>query len=180
MLLVEGPAVARDTARAMRLWRWRDSAWVLVDSSGPRRTGFSEVAWDESRNVLVVPVLFGGPDAGVWEWNGSRWTHNAAAGPSNRQTYGLTYAPHLRRVVLAGGQGSFRGPYFDDMWTWDGSRWTEVPRGSGPTPPGRGGGRLMSDASRNRLLYFGGYNEAPLADLWELTASGWNQLIPRR
>src|SRR5688572_30652473 len=41
MLLAEGPAVADETARRLRLWEWKDDAWVLIDSLGPRRIGFS-------------------------------------------------------------------------------------------------------------------------------------------
>ena len=110
MLLVEGPAIGGDTLRPLRLWGWERDRWVPVDSSGPRRLGFSAAAYDERRSVLVVPVLFGGPDAGVWEWDGRGWTRRVAAGPSPRQTYALTYDPVRASVVLAGGQGSARGP----------------------------------------------------------------------
>ena len=175
MLLVDGPAIAGDSARALRLWRLAGRAWELVESLGPRRTGFSAVAYDESRGVLVVPVLFDGPDAGVWEWDGTRWKHIASAGPSRRQTYALAYDSRLRRVVLIGGQASTQGPYLADAWTWDGAGWTLL---AAPTngPPGRGGATLLDDAAGARLLYFGGYNEGLLADLWALEPGGWKRL----
>ena len=176
MLLAEGPAVADEAARPLRLWAWRDDAWVPLDSAGPRRAGFSAAAFDEARGVLVVPVLFGGSDAGVWEWDGRRWSHVRATGPSTRQTYGLAYDAHRRRIVLVGGQGGRAGPYLDDEWTWDGKQWSQETRARGTAPAGRGGATLLRDATRERLLYFGGYNDSLLADFWALDASGWRRL----
>jgi hypothetical protein len=173
VLLVEGPALPGDTLlRRLRLWKWSNSEWRLIDSAGPRRVGFSSVAYDDSRGVLVVPVLFGGPDEGVWEWDGRAWTHLAVRGPSHRQTYALAYDSRQRRVVLTGGQGGNRGPYLDDMWSWDGRAWTEWPRGA-TVPPARGGGHLIFDRSRNRFLYFGGYSEHLLDDFWIFSAGTW-------
>ena len=126
--------------------------------------------------MLVVPVVFGGPDAGVWEWNGHDWRHVRAAGPSTRQTYGLAYDARRRRVVLVGGQAGRAGPYYDDEWTWDGARWSQAARPRGAVPPGRGGATLLGDSARGRLLYFGGYSDSLLADLWALDAGGWRQL----
>lgn len=173
VLLIEGPALAGDTVlRPLRLWKWLDNRWSLIDSAGPRRVGFSAVAYDDSRRVLVVPVLYGGPDAGVWEWNGVTWKHLITGGPSHRQTYALVYDARQCRVVLAGGQGGNRGPYLDDFWSWDGREWTEWPHG--PTsPPGRGGGHFFFDGKRNRFLYFGGYDEHLLADWWIFSDGTW-------
>ena len=176
MLLAEGPAIANETPRRLRLWEWKQDAWVLADTVGPQRVGFSAAAFDDARGVLVVPVLFSGPDAGVWEWDGQEWRHLRVAGPSTRQTYGLAYDARRRLVVLVGGQGGRAGPYFDDEWTWDGARWSQTTRPRGTVPAGRGGATLLGDSARGRLLYFGGYSDSLLADLWELDASGWRQL----
>jgi hypothetical protein len=174
MLLVTGTSVGADTVlRTTRIWRWTERGWALVDSTGPRRRGFSNAAFDDARGVLVVPVLYGGPDAGTWEWDGSRWRHSTARYPTTRQTYALAYDPQTQRTLLMGGQGSSRGPYLDDAWAWDGSRWTELPRESGVQPAGRGGANLVRDTANDRFIYFGGYNEQPLTDLWVGDARGW-------
>lgn len=167
MLLVDGTTIGRDTVtRPMRIWRWTRDAWQLVDSAGPRRVGFSNVAFDEARGVLVAPVLFGGPDAGVWEWDGRRWRHAPATGPATLQTYALIYDASIRRTILLGGQGSFRGPYLSDTWSWDGVRWAEV-RENGIRPSGRGGATLLRDPRTGRLMYLNGYDErGPLPELW--------------
>lgn len=177
MLLLEGPAVATQEAQPLRMWRWTGNDWSLVDASGPKRTGFSAAVYDERRQVLVVPVLFGGSDAGVWEWNGSTWRHNAApGGPATRQTYSLVYDTARGRIVLAGGQGSSRGPYFDDVWSWDGKTWAPIETSPSRHPAGRAGAWLLNDPDHRRLLYLGGYNDAVLQDLWSLDASGWRVL----
>ena len=176
MLLAEGPAVADETARPLRLWEWKSDAWTLLDSVGPRRIGFSAAAFDEARGMLVVPVLFGGPDAGVWEWNGRKWSHVRVQGPSTRQTYGLAYDARRRRVVLVGGQGGRAGPYLDDEWTWNGAQWSLTPRTRRTKPAGRGGATLLRNATGDGLLYFGGYNDSLHADFWALDARGWRRL----
>lgn len=58
MLLVDGTTIGGDTVtRPMRVWRWTRDAWQLVDSAGPRRVGFSNVAFDDARGVLVASDL---------------------------------------------------------------------------------------------------------------------------
>ena len=175
MLLVDGTTVGRDTVlRPTRIWRWSTSGWTLADSSGPRRRGFSAVAFDAGRGVLVVPVLFGGPDAGTWEWDGERWRHATTEGPSTRQTYGLTYDEKTRQTILVGGQGSTRGPYLDDAWSWDGVRWTALPHAGSTNPAGRAGANLVRDPNADRLLYFGGYDESgPRAQFWVRQQGQW-------
>lgn len=182
VVLLEGPALPFDSAqRRLRIWALRDGGWRLVDSLGPRRVGFGRAAWDGSRRRLVVPVLYGGDDAGVWEWNGRTWLHRAARqlprSPSTRQTYALAFDPVRRAIVLAGGQGSSRGPYLADVWQWDGSSWTERSV-SGEAPAGRGGGHVLGDPANRRLLYFGGYAERVLGELWSLGDSVWTRLMP--
>jgi hypothetical protein len=46
------------------------------------------------------------------------------------------------------------------------------------TPAGRGGAHLLSDPANRRLLYFGGYAEQVLAELWALGDSAWMRLAP--
>ena len=177
LLLLDGPAIEDEELRRLRLWRWSGERWTLVDESGPRRAGFSQAAFDPKRGVLVVPVLYGGPDAGVWEWDGRTWRqHRTAIGPPSRQTYALVWDSRRERLVLKGGQGGSRGPFMSDAWIWDGQRWLEDVDASAPGPPGRGGGTLLDDARGRRLLYFGGYADGVLADFWAFDGGGWRAL----
>lgn len=176
MLLVEGPAIAGDRPQELRLWRWTGTSWLLAADGGPRRIGFSTATYDAARKVLVVPVLFGGPDAGTWEWNGKVWRHvQATPGTGPRQTYAMTYDTERRAIVLMGGQGSSRGPFLDDAWTWDGERWTEL-KIEGRKPSGRAGATLLDDPANKRLLLFGGYADGILQELWSLEGGAWRLL----
>ena len=179
LLLLDGtPELEPDTLLPLRIWRWSENRWTLVDSLGPRRGGWDRGVYDEARSVIVFPV-FDGPDAGVWEWNGERWRRMAAEGPAPRHVYGLAYDPRLQRVVLVGGQ-TFARPsaYVGDAWTWDGARWTALTMAGAPGP--RAGGHLVRDDRNGRLLYFGGYRGPPmqlLQEMWVLDAGGWRQLV---
>lgn len=176
MLLVSGPAIADDsTPRPTQIWRWSNDRWLLADDSGPRRQGFGAVAYDAARAVLVVPVLYGGPDEGTWEWDGSSWRRAPAPTPSTRQTYSLTFGPRQGTVVLVGGQASSNGPYLDDVWTWDGTTWRPMAPTGGFA--GRAGGTLAATRSGD-LLYVGGYSTELLGEMWRLDASGWRRIAP--
>ena len=175
MLLVEGPSIGDEETGAARVWQWSGETWALAAQGGPQRTGFSAVAYDAARGVLIVPVLFGGPDAGTWEWDGKSWHRSDAMPPSPRQTYGLTYDTARQQVILAGGQGGRQGPYFDDVWAWDRAGWSPVEQSS-QRPAARGGGTLLTDARNARLLYFGGYNTGLLGDLWSFERGMWRRV----
>ena len=176
LLLVEGPrAPATDgTLARVRLWRWSDTTWTLADSSGPRRSPDTNgrAAYDERRSVLVVPIL-GGPDAGVWEWDGVRWKHVRAVGPPARRNFGIAYDARRARVVLLGGLAANPRRWLGDHWTWDGASWTEVPTAT-MQPSARSHTTLLNDARGGRLLYFGGASEQGIRrELWVFDAHGW-------
>ena len=188
LLLVEEPPrpAAGDSLTRLRLWRWADTTWALVDSSGPHpwrgRTG---VAFDAARSVLVVPVL-GGPDAGVWEWDGARWRHVRVAGPPIRESYALSYDSRRKQVALVGGVvpasnqmqvGIHQWP--TDHWTWDGSTWTEMPSNVMVQPTGRAFATLLDDPRGGRLLYVGGINMRGVPrTLWFFDRDGWRGWSP--
>ena len=178
LLLVEGPreSATDGTPARLRLWRWADTTWTLLDDRGPRRPGEANgrVAFDERRSVLVVPVL-AGPDTGVWEWDGTRWRHLRVAGPPTRRIYGIAYDSRRQRVVLLGGITSNPRRWLADHWTWDGSAWTEVP--STPVQPSpRSHATLLDDPRAGRLLYFGGANDRGMQrDLWIFDRNGWRR-----
>ncbi len=172
-----------DTVRPLRVWRWSRDAWALVDSTGPRRGGWDQAAYDEARSVVVIPV-FDGPDAGVWEWNGERWRHVVPTGPapSPRHVHAFAYDPRGRRLLLVGGQTYTRpSRYLGDAWTWDGTRWSELAPTTHVAPGARAGATLTYDARNDRFLYFGGYARPPLRfipELWILDRNGWRLWQP--
>ena len=181
MILVEGPRASLDTQPLpMRLFHRDTLGWTLIDSVGPRLplNANGSVAWDDSRSMLVVPVL-GGPDAGVWEWDGTRWRHlRVEAAPPPRRNYAIAYDSRRRRVALIGGLASGPRRPLGDHWTWDGTTWSEV--ASAPVQPSpRSHARLANDARNGRLLYFGGSSAQGLQrELWIFDADGWRLWTP--
>ena len=182
LLLVEGPREAADdgTLARIRLWRWTDTSWALLDDRGPRRWPEANggVAFDERRAVLVVPVL-GGPDAGVWEWDGTRWRHLRVPGPPPRRNFGIAYDSRRGRVVLLGGLTADPRRWLGDHWTWDGARWTEIPSAQMQPSP-RSHATLLDDRRAGRLLYFGGASDrgAIHRELWIFDRDGWRLWRP--
>ena len=155
LTLVEGARASLDTQPLpLRLFRRDTAGWTLIDSAGPRRllNANGGVAYDEARSVLVVPVL-GGPDGGVWEWDGARWRRvRVEAGPPPRRNYAIAYDSRRQRVALIGGLASEPRRPLGDHWTWDGAGWSEV--ASAPVQPSaRSHARLVNDARNGRLLY---------------------------
>jgi hypothetical protein len=179
MLLVgnAGPWTDSDGPFRVSLWRLRGDAWVFADSSGPRISSTLRPVWDARRGVLVLPVLEG-PDAGVWEWDGARWTHAVpAGGPSPRSRFIVAFDEAAGRVVLFGGVAGPPPRSFNDAWTWDGTAWAPLPAG-GPAPAPRSDGTLVyHPASRSLLLVGGiGNDDDMFRETWILGRDGWRQV----
>ncbi|HMA47523.1 MAG TPA: kelch repeat-containing protein, partial [Frankiaceae bacterium] len=98
--------------------------------------------------------------------------------PGVRQGTAVAYDAGLRRLYLFGGyDGAFP---LNDTWVFDvdASAWTQL-HPAGARPEERQYHSLVFDPVRHRLLLFGGYDHAPLGDLWALTLDGtpaWTQL----
>jgi hypothetical protein len=179
LLLVEGGAEGQQQPGPTKLWRFQDSAWVIVDSAGPRRGALDRVAFDRARAVLVSPV-FSGPDAGVWEWDGQRWAHRQTPMPPSRSRYSLAYDAESARVLLMGGRGGSPPGPLGDAWTWDGASWSQVP-GDHPlrsqAPPPRMSATLLENPTSRGLMLFGGVGASgALTDLWQFDRAGWRRL----
>ena len=67
-----------------------------------------------------------------------------------------------------------RGPEAAVLWAWDGSRWRSF---TGPGPGLRRHIKLAYDAARDRLVLYGGYDDAGLdirSDTWEWDGARWH------
>lgn len=98
------------------MWRWNGTAWSKVSVPTPSRRAYHGMAFDRSRNKLVV---FGGVSMtglpksvglyyydDTYEWDGVSWKKNATAGPPNplaRAAFGFTYDPVRSGLLLFGG-----------------------------------------------------------------------------
>lgn len=158
-------AIRRDT------WEFSDSTWTQRASGGPPAARWIQrMAYDAARGVTV---MFGGASAtgllsDTWEWNGTTWTEAVIAGPPARYGHAMAYDPVSGVVALFGGQSGFNfgEDPLGDTWTYDGIAWTQLAIG-GPSP--RTFVKMVYDASRARLVLFGGYDGTSMvADTWEL------------
>ncbi|MCC7383121.1 MAG: hypothetical protein IT384_14885 [Deltaproteobacteria bacterium] len=171
-----------DTARQVELdalLAWSGAEWRALSQSTPRpsaRLGHS-LATDTARGRLIAcggrgvdPLL----PFETWEWDGARWAGPLITSPAppDRWASAITFDPVRERTILAGGVGADLQTV-DDLWSWNGQAWTRLDPASA-TPPSRGMASMTYDASRRRLLYFGGVQGddqgAPGRDLWELRA----------
>jgi hypothetical protein len=161
-------------------WEWDGNVWRLVTNSGPAgRVGHGMVYDGTNRRV----VMFGGQTwHGVgetvwndtWGWDGARWTLLAPGGegtPSARWVVGLSYDSQRGRTVLFGGMNA-RGVQLGDTWEFDGTAWSE--REAAASPPGRLGGPMVFDPTRNvTVLYGGSVFTSPLRDTWDWDGTAW-------
>jgi hypothetical protein len=120
-------------------------------------------------------VLYGGQTTGVkalgdlWTFDpqAGAWSQQAAPPAPPRQLYALTT---LGGSAYFFGGGDIDGGYLSDLWQLDtvDFGWSELVPAGGP-PAARSAATLISDATRSRLLLFGGKNDdGEFGDLWQL------------
>lgn len=91
----------------------------------------------------------------------------------------MAYDPRAGVVLLYGGGTRASGTYreLDDFWMWDGTSWKEVPATPGLSPGARVGHAMTFDASRGRVVLYGGSRgRTILADLWEWDGEKWREM----
>ncbi len=177
-------------------------AWTAIHPSGttpPRRRAHTAI-FDAPRDRMIV---FGGVgfDAGrsaFWpDDSAAVWSLSLSATPdwsvietpqallSRRFAHAVALDPTRDRMWVYGGAdqiGSLNfspGLYYLDLAGTP--AWTSV-TAAGPAPPGLAEHVMAYDASRDRILLFGGiraFTGAAMQDVWQLTLSGtptWSQL----
>ncbi len=169
------------------LWTLSGAApfeWTQLPTIGPgpsERSGHALV-WDTTRDRLL---LFGGRDgsgsalADLWELplgGPLQWAPIATSGPvpEARDLAAAAYDAERDQFVLFAGRG-VAGQALADAWVLPlgGSLEWSALSPTGVAPAARYGPAFVFDASRDRLVVFGGGDVATwLADGWELTLSG--------
>jgi len=182
ILVNGGPERGKSKDDPLELWAWDGSNWSLIsaDANGPTWRNWAGVAYDTTRDVLV---MHGGlQDANTsfdetWEWDGQTWTKFTGAGPGGREGALMAYDAAHEMTILFGGAADMQ--VLGDTWAWDGAQWTQV---SAEGPPPRFPGGLIYDAARQKLLlYSGHFAEATGAfidydDLWAWDGSSWREI----
>jgi hypothetical protein len=164
-------------------WEFDGQRWTKRASEGPPPRDHHAMAYDGDRQRVVV-FSGGGQPTGIgtytqvndwltdlWEWDGTRWTERAAAGPPMRVAIpGLAYDAR-RRVLVA-----FGGRLFG-TWEWNGTRWRAPITGVVPAP--RAGHVMASGGSSGGVFLTSGQvgEERRTVDtLWQWNGVGWRPL----
>jgi len=165
------------------VWLWDGTDWspITLSNSPPGRFGHA-MAYDPVRRRVV---MFGGmgranlPLRDTWEWDGTEWRQAVTAvAPPPRVGHAMCYDARRGRIVLFGGSGIATGAEFlNDTWEWDGSSWSRIDT---PTsPPGLVSHSMAFDASRGRVIVFGGSRASgPTNQTWEYDGNTWTRVTP--
>ena len=189
MVVIDGD----DGAALDDVWQLDLSApptWLKLTASGvsPGPRAFHAGVYDPQRDRVV---FFGGrngaPLADTWElsFSGSlTWRQLFPTGtpPSARIDHAVIYDPLRHRMILFGGTDGAGNPK-NDVWALSLSCtpvWTQL-FPTGGAPAARGAAVAVYDATRDRMVLFGGYDNLvnALSDCWQLSLSGtpaWSPL----
>ncbi len=166
-------------------WEWDGQTWTQVTTSGPSARSGCAMAYDP---VKQRAVLFGGRNqyiTGVseeflndtWEWDGSTWSYMGTGGPSRRDEHGMVYDSNRNRIILFGGSDNPKS-FRRDTWEWNGQQWTLLADDAAGPIGGHGTGRegfgMAYDTIRQRVVIFGGHDDANNGDTWEWNGANWS------
>ncbi len=159
-------------------WAWNGQDWKRVTPAmtPPPMAGHA-MAFDATRRSVVLCGGYGQRD--TWVWQSTNWVHRPRPGVAlpRRIGHAIAYDDSRRRTLVFGGRGVVTTTQlFSDMWAWDGARWT--PETPATRPPARQFSAMAYDASRGRVVMFGGLAATRLADTWEWDGANWTQMSP--
>jgi hypothetical protein len=161
-----------DTTYMNDTWTWDGTTWNQVTPSGsnPSARNGHTMAYDPVRGRVV---LFGGSTSSalVWEWDGVHWTAiSPATTPTPRTGHAMAWYPPLNQVIMVGGAspgvGTLQSGWSNEAWGWNGSDWLSAPS----VPYGIASHGLAYDASRDRLVLFGGAAGPSSSGMWAGTS----------
>jgi hypothetical protein len=182
LLVNGGPESGKPVKDPLELWSWDGNRWTLVaaDPDGPTWRNWAAIAYDETRNTLVVHGGLQSPAERfneTWEWDGRTWTKFTSSGPGAREGSLMAYDAARRVMLLFGGaQGmDIQG----ETWEWKDGEWNLVSE-TGPAPRFPGG--MVYDPMRQQVLLYSGHFASATGefvrfdDLWAWDGTGWHQL----
>ena len=179
-----------------KMYYWTPGAgdtgtWTDVTQVGTLPTAYYEMAmaYDSLNNWAV---LFGGRVGGTY-YNGTfiyrvsdaRWfdmTSSDTTPPTARIAAAMVYDPDNARMIMFGGRAS-GGSALNEMWQFNMGtyQWTTVTPVGSP-PPARYNHSMAYDASRKKIILYGGRtsnsDSSVLEDLWEYDIAGnrWTRI----
>ena len=95
-----------------------------------------------------------------------------------RVVAGGAFDPIRGVFIIYGGQNRDTGAITADTWSWDGVNWTLLNPPNSPGP--RRNHRMVWDAARGQIVFFGGYRDGlgSLNDTWVWDGATWTQKSP--
>lgn len=158
-------------------WTWDGHQWKQIAATGPADCVPLGMAYDRSRNaLLLITTRFPPPSSAApwgvtegWEWTGRTWKP-APVAPPQIAAVDANLAAFDKGVVLFEGTSPERA-----TWYWNGHRWRVVSRS---TPTRRSAHVMAYDCARRRVVLFGGTrvngeSRVRLGDTWEWTGNAW-------
>ena len=175
MLVFGGTTTANSSGHLRDTWAFDGTSWTELSPSGDlpsARVGPCPV-WDSRVGRML---LFGGESAvgdhnDLWAFDGVSWQQISPQGtpPSARAGMACSFDQATGRLLVFGGGSPPGLTALNDTWAYDGARWEHLTP-SGALPSARWGSKATWDAARERMVMFGGFNNAEhnLNDLWTL------------
>jgi hypothetical protein len=165
-------------------WLYDGTAWVqsaLPPHPAPRRGHV--MVYDPVRGATV---LFGGQwpwRNDTWEYAGGQWSSiNTTTSPSPRSFAAAASEASTGSILMFGGSYANGQLLFDQTWRLNGLNWNQV--ATSVRPPPRCNHAMALDASRGRIVMFGGASSLSTfppsvhADTWEFDGQRWNAVTP--
>lgn len=160
--------------------------WQLLsaDDAGPSRRYAHSAIYETARDRMIISHGFTNAgrfdDTWAFDLAANSWRNLSPSGarPLRRCLHHAVYAAASGQMYLYGGCASGFGPCpLDDLWSFDlgTNQWTA--RTSALKPSARQHYGMAFDASRERLVLFGGNGASPLNDTWEYEprSGAWQQ-----
>lgn len=158
-------------------WEFDGTSWTeTTKPGGPIARWGHAMIYDPVRGVVVMTGGYDDtpvdPLRDTWEYADGIWTQRNAAAPTNFALFAGAFDPISRKPIVFGGQGS--GTLPSATYAWDGATWTAM---AGSNPAGRINYGMATDFRRGRVVMYAGRTSATNTtdEVWERTASGWQQ-----
>lgn len=179
---VVSPQASVPTQLLNDTWEWDGSSWTRRTPAHAPEVRYSmHLGYDSQRQRVV---LFGGVGtvnsvftrfSDTWEWDGNDWIQQSpTASPPPRDSYAMGL-DSTGRVIIFGGFGGTAGGgsgALADTWRWTGATWASV---SVSSPAGYNMS-IALDATRQRVVRFGGNYPSLLDQTWEFDGNSWAQV----
>ena len=182
------PRFSNNDPASSETWAWDGESWSLITGDGPMAPFGHTMAYDASRNqiVLFVPAnvsIAGGPSLDVgqtWVLDGDTWVQIANTPPFARGETAMVYDSESRQSVIFAGNVSH--PSFDppdsDTWVYSDGMW--IPILTTVAPGERYRHAMAYDAASQQIVLFGGADCcSTFSDTWVWDASTqvWSEVV---